>query len=83
VPGEAAFHYGIGPFCGRDTTLSLREGLHDTLRLRIPLELFRARERFSVEVIASDSLGQATVLWSKRWEVVWRAQSPGLEPIVD
>ena len=83
APGEAAFHYCMGSFCGRDTLLPLREGLHDTLRFRIPLELFRAREPFSVEVLASDSSSRARVLWSKRWEAVWRGQAPGLEPIVD
>ena len=83
APGEAAFHYCMGSFCGRDTLLPLREGLHDTLRFRIPLELFRARERLSVEVLASDSSDRARVLWSKRWESVWRGQAPGLEPMVD
>ena len=73
----------MGSFCGRDTLLPLREGLHDTLRFRIPLELFRARERLSVEVLASDSSSRARVLWSKRWEAVWRGHAPGLEPMVD
>jgi len=83
APGEAAFHYCMGSFCGRDTLLPLREGLRDTLRFRIPLELFRARERLSVEVFASDSSDRVRGLWSKLWEALWRGQAPGLEPIVD
>ena len=45
---EAAFHYSIGSFCGRDTPLALEEDEPTILRCRIPLELFRARERSSL-----------------------------------
>lgn len=53
------------------------------LRFRIPQELFRDRERFSVEIRAGASASPQTVLWSKRWEVAWRGEVPSLEPIAD
>ena len=49
---QAAFHYSIGSFCGRDTPLALGEDEPIILRFRIPLELFRAGECFAVEVLA-------------------------------
>ena len=79
----AAFHYSIGPFCGRDTPLALQEGLQTTLRFRVPLELFRARERFSVEVLAGSAVSPWKVLWTKRWEALWQGETPALEPIAD
>jgi hypothetical protein len=81
--GEATFHYSIGTFAGRETELALEVGGHTTLRFRIPLELFRARERFAVEVLAKSSAGPQKVLWAKRWEVAWRGKTPALEPIAD
>jgi hypothetical protein len=81
--GEATFHYSIGSFVGRETTLALRADLQTTLRFRVPLELFRSRERFAVEVYASGSTGPEKVLWTKRWEVAWRDKAPSLEPIAD
>ena len=81
--GEATFHYSIGSFVGRDTTLALRADLQATLRFRVPLELFRPRERFAVEVLAKSSAGPEKVLWTKRWEVAWRDKTPSLEPIAD
>ena len=81
--GEAIFHYSIGSFAGRETELALEVGGHTTLRFRIPLELFRARERFAVEVIAGGSPGPQMVLWAKRWEVTWQGKTPALEPITE
>jgi len=81
--GEATFHYSIGPFVGRETTLALRADLQTTLRFRVPLELFRPRERFAVEVHASGYAGPEKVLWTKRWEVAWQGKAPSLEPIAD
>jgi hypothetical protein len=80
---EALFHYSIGSFCGRDTPLALEEDEPTILRFRIPLELFRARERFAVEVLAEKATGTLTVLWAKRWEVVWQGKAPSLEPIAN
>jgi hypothetical protein len=81
--GEATFHYSIGSFFGRYTTLALRADCQTTLRFRIPLELFRARERLAVEVRAGSSAGPEKVLWTKRWEVVWRDKAPSLEPVAE
>lgn len=81
--GEAIFHYSIGSFAGRYTTLALRADLQITLRFRVPLELFRPRERFAVEIVASSSAGPEKVLWTKRWEVAWQDKAPSLEPIAE
>ena len=67
--GEATLHYSIGSFSGRDTRLPLHEGLQTTLRFHIPLELFRAHERFAVEILAGGAAGPEKILWAKRWEV--------------
>ena len=79
----ATFHYSIGSFAGRDTTLALLEGLQTTLRFRIPLELFRARERFAVEVLAGGVFSPEKILWAKRWIVAWQGKAPSLEPLAD
>ena len=81
--GEATLHYSIGSFSGRNTMLALRADLQTTLRFRIPLELFRPRERFSVEIHADSPAGTEKVLWSKRWEVIWQGKTPALEPMTD
>ncbi|MHB8868388.1 MAG: hypothetical protein ACYC6T_09535 [Thermoleophilia bacterium] len=81
--GEVNADYRIGGFHGRGTTLTLQHGLHTMLRFRIPQELFRDRERFSVEIRAGVSLGPQTVLWRKRWEVGWQGEVPSLEPVAD
>jgi len=80
---EASFHYSIGSFAGRDTPLALLEGLQTTLRFRVPLELFRARERFAVEVLAGGVFSPEKILWAKRWTVAWQDKAPALEPIAD
>ena len=81
--GEATADYRIGAFRGRGTALTLQPGLHTMLRFRIPQELFRDRERFSVEIRAGASTSPQTLLWSKRWEVAWRGEVPSLEPVAD
>ena len=81
--GEATFRYSVGAFLGRDTTLALRADFQTTLRFRIPLELFRPRERFAVEVRADSSAGPEKVLWTKRWEITWQGKTPSLEPITE
>ena len=80
---EATFRYSIGSFAGRDTNLAPVAKGHPTLRLRIPQELFRPRERLTVEVLAGSGPGPAEVLWTKRWEIAWQGKAPGLEPITE
>jgi len=79
----ATFLYSVGSFRGRETTLALRTGLTSTLRFRIPLELFRGRERLSVEIHAGSPGGTERLLWAKRWEVAWQGKSPALEPMAE
>jgi hypothetical protein len=81
--GEATWHYSIGSFVGRDNTLVLHADLQTTLRFRIPLELFRPRERLALEIFASGSAGPQAVLWVKRWEIAWQGKAPALEPMAD
>ena len=76
-------HYSIGSFCARGSMLPLAADGHTTLRFRIPLQLFRPHEPFSVEFLAGSSAGPEEVLWAKRWEVAWRGKAPALEPIAD
>ena len=80
---EAIFHYSIGSFRGRDTTLPLRAAAETTLRFRIPLELFRSREHFIVTILAGTAGGEERVLWLKRWEAVWQGKAPSLEPMAE
>jgi hypothetical protein len=80
---EAVFHYSIGSFCGRDTPLALEEDEPTILRFRIPLELFRTRESFSVEVLAQSATGTMKVVWAKRWTVAWQGKAPSLEPLAE
>ena len=80
---EAVFHYRVGSFCGRDTPLPLGAGLETTLRFRIPKEFFRSGELFTVEVLADSPAGTWTVLWARRWAVVWQGTAPALKPIAE
>ncbi|MHB8869730.1 MAG: hypothetical protein ACYC6T_17730 [Thermoleophilia bacterium] len=80
---EAIAEYRIGAFRGQGTALTLQAGLHTMLRFRVPQELFRDRERFSMEIRAGASDGPQTVLWTKRWDVAWRGEVPSLEPVAD
>ncbi|MHB1344698.1 MAG: hypothetical protein ACYCX3_10115 [Thermoleophilia bacterium] len=81
--GEATADYRIGGFTGRGTGLTLQAGLHTMLRFRIPQELFRDRERLTVEIRAGAPAAPQTLLWTKRWEVAWRGTAPSLEPVAD
>ena len=80
---EATFLYRIGSFCGRDAPLLLQEGLPTSLRFRVPQELFRPRERLTVEVHAGGSANPQKLLWAKRWEVAWHGKTPALEPLAE
>ena len=80
---EATSRFQIGSFTGRDTAITLQADLDTILRFRIPEELFRDRERFTVEIRTTASPGSEAVLWTKRWEVAWHGTSPSLEPVAD
>jgi hypothetical protein len=61
----------------------LEEEQPTILRCRIPLELFRARERFVVEVLGQGATGIMKVVWVKRWTVVRQGKTPALEPLAE
>ena len=79
--GEAVFHYSVGSFCGRDTTLPLLAGLGTVLRFRIPKEFFRSGELFSVEVLTNTPARLPMVLWTKSWEIAWASKAPALKAL--
>jgi hypothetical protein len=78
---EATFRYRLGSFVGRDTALAPLVAGHTTLRLRIPQELFRSRERLVVEVLEGSATDPDKILWTKHWDVSWRGKAPALEPV--
>ena len=81
--GEATFRYRIGSFTSQEAKLLLRGGFETNLRFRVPQELFRARERLVLEVLAKSGEGSQKVLWTKRWELTWHGKAPSLEPIAE
>ena len=73
--------YHIGGFQGRETAWP-PAGEYDTmLTFRIPRELFRERERLTVEVLCIHDRGDTETLWTKRYELRWARDTPVLEPL--
>ena len=88
VPEEAprdgaGFRFSIGSFRGREKELLIRTGAPAKLIFRIPKELFRPRERLSLEVVQREEGGSEKVLWTKRYEAGWTGKAPHLEPMPD
>ena len=81
--GGAGFRFTIGSFQGRETRLLFGTKAPGRLTFRIPKELFRARERLSLEAIARDEQGSENILWAKRYEAGWLGSIPHVEPIAD
>ncbi|NLV71387.1 MAG: hypothetical protein GXY46_02110 [Actinobacteria bacterium] len=75
------FRYTIGGFVGRESKWPSSGKNEIALHFRIPLELFRDRERFTVEVLRPEEQSRPQVLWSARREVRWQSGTPGLEPL--
>ena len=75
--------FSIGSFQGRETKLLTGTGAQAKLTFRIPKELFRPRERLSLQVIARDEAGQEKILWAKRYDAGWRGKAPSVEPMAD
>jgi len=73
--------YQVGGFRGRETTWPPAEESHTILTFRIPRELFRDRERLSVEVLQINDGGGTETLWAKRYELRWAKDTPVLEPL--
>lgn len=76
-----AFRYMIGGFVGRETKWPAGQGREAVLKFRVPFELFRDRERFTVEVLRTDERGVSETLWTSRREVRWAKETPALQPI--
>jgi hypothetical protein len=81
--GGAGLRFRIGSFQGRETKLLIGTGLHAKLTFRIPKELFRPRERLSLEVVARDEADAEQILWAKRYDAGWQGKGPSLEPVAD
>lgn len=81
--GRVGLRFHIGSFQGRETKLLLGAGTQTKLTFRIPKELFRPRERLSLEVVARDEAGAEDILWAKRYDAGWQGQTPTLEPLAD
>lgn len=79
----ARFRFSIGSFRGREKELHILAGAPAKLVLRIPKELFRSRQRLSLEVVQKDEGGSEQVLWAKRYEAGWLGRVPHLEPMTD
>lgn len=77
------FRYTLGGFVGRESTWPPRAAGDFDLSFRVPRELFRERERFTVEVLRRDERGACTILWTRRREVHWAKEIPMLEPLPD
>jgi hypothetical protein len=81
--GEAYSRYRVGGFVGRETTWP-SGGAHDSvLTFRIPRELFRERERLTVEVLRTDDQGGSETLWAKRYQLRWVKDAAVVEPVPD
>ena len=81
--GGASFQFSIGSFRGWKKELRIRTGAPVKLSFRIPQELFRPRERLSLEVVVRDEAGTEKVLWEKRYEAGWLGSVPHLDPLTD
>jgi len=79
--GQVQYRYAVGSFRGRETGVSLAPGRETVLRFRVPRELFRPRERLSVEIFEMDAAGAKRTLWSNRWEITWEGETPSLQAL--
>lgn len=61
----------------------MRASADTILRFRIPLGLFRSRERLIITILARAPGGEESVLWLKRWEAAWHGKDPSLEPVAE
>lgn len=77
------FRYTIGGFVGRESMWPSEAAGETVLSFRVPRELFRERERFTVEVLRTEGGGRSSVLWTNRRVVRWAKDAPMLEPLPD
>ena len=82
VRGAAAvFRYQIGGFVGRETSWPRPAAHGTTLTFRIPVELFRERQRLTLEVLRTDTPAGRETLWATRYDVSWVGGIPAVIPV--
>lgn len=80
---KAIVRYQVGGFLGRETAWPLGSAYEGTLSFRIPRELFRDRERLTLEVLRAADPAHPETLWAKRYELHWVSGAPRVEPVPD
>jgi hypothetical protein len=78
---KAIVRYQVGGFLGRETVWPLGGASEGTLTFRIPRELFRDRERLTLEVLRADDPARPETLWARRYELHWTNGAPRMEPV--
>jgi hypothetical protein len=80
---KAIVRYQIGGFLGRETVWPLGTAYEGTLTFRIPHELFRDRERLTLEVLRRDDSAGPETLWTRRYDLHWVNGAPRVEAVPD
>ena len=80
---KAIVRYQVGGFLGRETVWPLGGAYEGTLTFRIPRELFRDRERLTLEVLLKGDPAGPETLWTRRYELHWANGAPRAEPVPD
>ena len=75
--------YQVGGFLGRESVWPLGSAYEGTLTFRVPRELFRERERLTLEVLRTDDSAGPQTLWFRRYELHWANGAPRAEPVPD
>lgn len=80
--GKMRLRYTLGAFMGREADIFVRSP-QDKLTVRIPKEIFRSRDRLSIQVFVLGETGRENSLWNARYEAGWLGSVPRLEPVAD
>jgi hypothetical protein len=80
---KAIVRYQVGGFLGRQTVWPLGSAYEGTLTFRVPRELFRDRERLTLEVLRTDDPAGPETLWARCYELHWVNGAPRAEPVPD
>ena len=78
---KAIVRYQVGGFLGRESVWPLGTAYEGTLTFRIPRELFRDRERLTLEVLRTDDPTGPEILWARRYELHWVNGAPRAEAL--
>ena len=79
----AIVRYQVGGFLGREAVWPLGSAYEGMLTFRIPRELFRDRERLTLEVLRTDDPAGPETLWARRYELHWTNGAPRMESLPD